>query len=94
MATTAQQIIEASEMPMGFTFEAIGFTADGWVITGPTGHELEIGTDTDDAEDFTGYTWQAYDTDGMEGGNILHTGGSPLESVARTILDLFYVLAR
>lgn len=89
MATTAQQIIESHTLPEGFEYDAIGFTADGWVLTAPNGAEFELGTFDDNPEGAESYTWQTYDTDGAEGGNIIDCGGTSSEDEARGKLTAF-----
>lgn len=91
---TVQEILQSFVFPEGFEYEAIGFTEDAWVITAPNGAELEIGTDTDDPRDFEGYTWQSYDTDGMEGGNLTGTGGTTAEEGARGQVIKFVAVNR
>lgn len=85
---TAHEILQSLTLPEGFTYEAIGFTEDGWVLSAPSGDDLEVGTVNDDTEEREGYAWQEYEGP-MEEGDLINYGGGPTEEEFRTVLSTF-----
>lgn len=85
---TAHEILQSLTLPEGFTYEAIGFTEDGWILSAPSGDDLEIGTVNDDTEERAGYAWQEYDGS-IEDGNVTDAGGGPGEGEFIAILMTF-----
>ena len=85
---TVQEILQSLTLPEGFTYEAIGFTEDGWILSAPSGDDLEIGTVNDDTEERAGYAWQEYDGS-IEDGNLVNAGGGPTEEEFRVVLSTF-----
>ena len=85
---TTHEILQSLTLPEGFEYEAIGFTEDGWILSAPSGDDLEVGTIEDDTEERAGYTWQEYEGF-VEEGNIIAYGGVPTEDEFIAVLMTF-----
>lgn len=85
---TTHEILQSLTLPEGFEYEAIGFTEDGWILTAPSGADLEISTVEDDVEAREGYAWQEYEGS-MEEGDLINYGGGPTEEEFIIVLASF-----